>query len=185
LPADAVVLAADVQDGPTDMAAFVAGLDHESYSFLAALRSANRDLVLLGYSDGKAGLVRNARAVTECVFRTIRERTGDAPLTLGGLGRGGSSRPATASSAWNARGSTTKPRPTSPTTARPRPRTRLRSWTAWAGWPMRPRKLKAVSGEFKDELNDHDFDDNKVGAPKSGGALITRELGSWIIDNLS
>ena len=50
---------------------------------------------------------------------------------------------------------------------------------------MRPRKLKAVSGEFKDELNDDDFDDNKVGAPKSGGALITRELGSWIIDNLS
>jgi len=42
-----------------------------------------------------------------------------------------------------------------------------------------------VSGEFKDELNDDDFNESKVGAPNSGVALITRELGSWIIANLS
>ncbi len=47
-----------------------------------------------------------------------------------------------------------------------------------------PLKSKAVSGEFKDELNDDDFEENKVGAPDSGGALITQELGSWIIDKL-
>jgi hypothetical protein len=83
-----VVLAADVPGGLADMAALVAGVDHESYSFLSALRSAGRDLVLVGYSDGNAGMVKNATAVTECVMRTIAERLGDAPLTVGGLGRG-------------------------------------------------------------------------------------------------
>ena len=40
-----LVLAADVQKGgPTDMAALVAGLDHESYSFLSELRPVGRDL---------------------------------------------------------------------------------------------------------------------------------------------
>jgi hypothetical protein len=44
-------------------------------------------------------------------------------------------------------------------------------------------KLKAVSGEFKDELNDG-FDDTRVGPPNSGGALITPELGRGIIERL-
>jgi len=42
-----------------------------------------------------------------------------------------------------------------------------------------------VVHEDKDELNYNYFDEKKVGDLNSGGALITRELGSWIIDYLS
>ncbi|MGH3574578.1 MAG: hypothetical protein ACRDUW_22610, partial [Pseudonocardiaceae bacterium] len=170
-------------DGPTDMAALVAGLDHESNSFLSALRSAGRDLVVVGYSDGNAGLGNNARAVTEGIRRTAMERVGDTPLTAGGLGRG----------ALTTRYSLVRMEMqridhetaiyfsyngSAPSTDEAAELDRL------GGWPYRPLKSKAVSGEFKDELNDDDFEENKVGAPDSGGALITQELGSWIIDRL-
>jgi hypothetical protein len=68
-----VVLAADTQAGPTDMATVVAGLDHESYSFLAELRSRGQDLVVVGYGDGKANLDTNANVVIEwCAGRLRR-----------------------------------------------------------------------------------------------------------------
>ncbi|MGH4005101.1 MAG: hypothetical protein ACRDSO_13455, partial [Pseudonocardiaceae bacterium] len=179
-----VVLAADVQDGPTDMAAVVAGLDHESYSFLSALRAADRDLVLLGYRYGNARLVEDVTAVTECVSRTTAERRGDTPLAVGGVGRGAAMtcyslvrmeyerRDHETATYFSYNGSALS-------------KDEAEQLNIWVGWPQRPLKLKAVSGEFKDELNDDDFDDTKVGAPNSGGALITRELGSWIIDKLS
>jgi hypothetical protein len=37
-----LALAADVQDGPTDMAALMAGLDHQSYSFLSKRQATTR-----------------------------------------------------------------------------------------------------------------------------------------------
>ena len=43
---------------------------------------------------------------------------------------------------------------------------------------------KAVSGEVKAEWNDAECEENRGGAPDSGGALIAQELGSWIIDKL-
>jgi hypothetical protein len=178
-----VVLAADLQGGSTDMAALVAGVDHESYSLLSALRSAGRDLVLVGYSDGNAGMVKNARAVTECVMRTIAERLGDAPLTVGGLGRGAVT--TRYSLAWmesermdHQTGIYVSYNGSAPSTDE------VKQLESVGWWPQRPRLLKAVSGEFKDELSNDEFDNNKVGAPKSGGTLITRELGSWIIDIL-
>lgn len=179
-----LVLVADVEDGPTDMAALVADLDHESYSFLSALHSADRDLVLLGHSDGDVGLVNNARTVTACVFRTIEARVGEAPLAVGGLGRGAvTARYSLARlemervnhetvTYFSYNGSV-------PSTVEAAQLDKL------GRWPMRPLKLKTVSGEFKDELNDDDFDDNTVGDLSSGGALITQELGSWIIDKLT
>jgi len=178
-----VVLAADAQGGSTDMAALVAGVNHESYSFVSALHSAGRDLVLAGYNDGNAGMVNNARAVTECVMRTIAERLGDAPLTVGGLGRGAViSRYSLAWMEWERRDHQTgiyvSYNGSAPSTDEDK------QLDSVGGWPQIPRKSKAVSGEFKDELNDDYFDDIKVGAPNSGGALITRELGSWIIDIL-
>ncbi len=178
-----LVLAADVQDGPTDMAALVAGLDHESYSFLSALRSVKRDLVVVGYSDGKAELSENAKVVTEGIWRTNGEKVSANPLTVGGLGRGAlTTRFSLARLEMQRADHQTaiyfSYNGAAPSTDEAEPVKRM------GGWPRMPVKLKAVSGEFKDELNDDDFDDNKVGAPNSGGALITQELGSWIIDQL-
>lgn len=176
-----LVLAADGQDGPTDMDVLVAGLDSESYSFLSAL-PADRDLVVVGYSDGNAELATNARAVTECVMRTNAERAGYTPLAVGGLGRGAVITRYSLAKLEMQRmdhqtGTYFSYNGTVPTTDEATELQRL------GNWPQRPLKLKAVNGEFKDEFNDDDFDDTKVGAP-NGGALITRELGSWLIDNL-
>jgi hypothetical protein len=178
-----VVLAADVQGGSTDMAALVAGLDHESYSFLSALRLAGRDLVLVGYSDGNAGLVKNASAVTECVSRTTAERVGSAALTVGGLGRGAIiTRYSLTRMEYDRRDHQTgiyvSYNGSVPSTDE------AAELDPVGGWPQRPLLLKAVSGEFKDKLDDDAFDEIKIGAPNSGGAVITRELGSWIIDRL-
>ncbi|MFJ7249806.1 hypothetical protein ACIQWA_34935 [Kitasatospora sp. NPDC098652] len=49
-------------------------------------------------------------------------------------------------------------------------------------WPLRPRLLKLVSGDFKNTLSDDDFDDHFSSSPNTGTSLITKELGSWLID---
>jgi len=177
------VLAADVRDGSTDMAALVAGLDHDSYSFLSALRSVGRDLVLVGYSDGRAGLVKNAEAVTESVRRTIAERMGSVSLTVGGLGRGAvMTRYSLAKMEYDRVNHETGIYFSYNGSAPSTDEAEQLATVGW--WPQMPRLLKAVSGEFKDQLSNDDFDDNNVGAANSGGALITQELGSWIIDRL-
>jgi hypothetical protein len=117
------------------------------------------------------------------VLRTIAERRGSAPLTVGGLGRGPViTRYSLARVEYDRRDHQTAiyvsyngSVPSMDEAAELDP---------VGGWPQGPRLLKAVSGEFKDELDDDVFDEIKVGAPSSGGAVITRELGSWIIGRL-
>ncbi len=95
------------------------------------------------------------------------ERVGDTPLTVGGLGRGALTTryslvrmemqridPETAIY-FSYNGS-------APSTDEAAELDRL------GGWPYRPLKSKAVSGEFKDELNDDDFEENKGGRPGLG-----------------
>lgn len=178
-----VVLAADTQDGPTDMATVVAGLDHESYSFLSALRSRERDLVLVGYGDGKANLDTNANVVIECVHRTLATRRGSAPLTVGGIGRGALMTRYSLAKMENQQLSHETAAYFSYNGAAPLP-DEAGLLQQVGGWPQLPRRLKAVSGEFKDKLNTDDFDDNNVGAANSGGPLITEELGTWILERL-
>ncbi|MFG2525925.1 hypothetical protein [Streptomyces sp. NPDC048527] len=81
------ILAADDQEGPTDLAAFEAGLDHASHSFLSEVNTRGHDLILVGY-DGKASLAEQATTVQSAVLKAIGERQGDARLTVGGIGRG-------------------------------------------------------------------------------------------------
>lgn len=177
-----VILVADAQAGQPDMAALVAGLDDAAYSFLLALRSARRDLIVVGYAD--EGQIRSsAKTVTDCVMRAIAEKVSDSPLAVGGLGRGALA--ARYGLAMLERQRLDHQTATyfsydgvAPSTDEATELARM------GGWPYRPMKLKAVSGGFTDQLNDDDFDDTNVGGPGSGGASITKELGSWIIDRL-
>jgi hypothetical protein len=178
-----VVLAADTQAGPTDMATVVAGLDHESYSFLSMLRSRGRDLVVVGYGDGKANLDTNANVVIECVRRTLAERLGSAPLTVGGIGRGALMTRYGLVKMETQRVDHETAVYFSYNGAAPSP-DEAGLLEQVGSWPQLPRLLKAVSGEFKDELNTDAFDDHQLGAANSGGPLITEELGNWIIDRL-
>jgi hypothetical protein len=178
-----LILAADVQNGPTDMAALVAKLDNDSYSFLSALRSVGRDLVVLGYSKGNTGLAETAETVIECVRMTAEVRLGDARLTVGGVGRGAlATRYGLAKMEWERLDHQTgiyfSYNGSAPSTDEA---AKLQSV---GGWPQVPRLLQALSAEFSELLDDY-FDANKVGAANQGSALITQELGSWIIDSLN
>ncbi|MFZ0118439.1 MAG: hypothetical protein WAN20_17745 [Pseudonocardiaceae bacterium] len=174
------VLAADVQDAPTDLAAFVAGLDHESYSFLSALRSAQQDVIVLG-NGGKADLDSNAGTVTECVRRAVAERLGERPLNVLGIGRGAVTTRYALAKMEDQRidhqtGNYFSYNGSVPSAAE------AQRLAAMGSWPARPRLLKAVSGEFRDELDNDYFDQTTVGDRNPAGALITKQLGSWIID---
>ncbi len=84
-----VILSDGFESGPSDLDRLWAGLERGDYAFFTELRRRGHDLVLVGYDDRSASILRNAETVTQVVFRAIGERLGDAPLTVGGFSMGG------------------------------------------------------------------------------------------------
>ncbi|WP_130798538.1 lipase family alpha/beta hydrolase [Streptomyces otsuchiensis] len=84
-----VLLADGFNSGPTDFDLLYAGLDGGGYPLLTSLRERGHAVVLIGFDERSASLLENARAVTAAILRTIAERLGDAPLTVGGFSMGG------------------------------------------------------------------------------------------------
>jgi hypothetical protein len=184
-----VILAAPAGASATDLAAFEAGVDHSSYSLLAALRAQNLDLILLGFNDGDARLGYLADAVKECVHAALGNRNGDAPLVVGGIGRGAlAARYALAKMEaerdFHATATYFSYNGTAPTPEE------AHSVQEVGDWPMQARLLGMVSGDFTSELviaplEESPFDDAMAGARNPGGPLITKELGSWLLDRLT
>jgi hypothetical protein len=83
-----LLLAADAGPGPTDLAGLERRLDHAAFSFLAHAHRRGFDVCLVGYADGRGTLDELAGAVRRAVDHTRGARTGTAPLTVGGVGRG-------------------------------------------------------------------------------------------------
>lgn len=181
-----LILAADGQDR-TDLTAFKAGIDHAAYSFLKDLHTRGSDLILVGYS-GDAPLADHAGAVQEVIGKAVAERIGEHPLAVGGIGRG----------ALTTRYALCKMESTKSDAA-------TRAYFSYNGrwpspeeeeqlnqmgsWPSMPYKLKAVSADQKDEegtmdFNDSAFDDFAAGPANTGGPLITRELGRFLLDRI-
>ncbi|MFI8083979.1 hypothetical protein ACIF6L_24635 [Kitasatospora sp. NPDC086009] len=169
---------------PTDLAAFEAGVDDPSYSFLGELRARGYDLILVGYNKGVTRLADQSQAVIGAIHQAAYEWDGDGLLTVGGIGRG----------ALAARHALTKME-----VERQDHRTQTYfSYNGSApfeeestdlrrlgGWPLRPIKFKLVSGDFTSRLNDDDFDESTLGAANTGKSLITKELGSWLLNKLN
>ncbi|MFJ3439510.1 hypothetical protein ACIPMU_39115 [Streptomyces cyaneofuscatus] len=178
-----VLVAADRQAGPTDLAAFAAGLDHGSYSFLAELHARGYDLVLIGYRDGDTPLTDHAHAVRDTVLRAASEQLGPDPLIVGGIGHGAlAARYALAEAETrkmdHRTGTYFSYNGVAPSAKEHDELERL------GDWPVRPRKLKLVSGDFASKLNDDGFHACKTGAANGGGPLITKELGTWLLSHL-
>lgn len=57
--------------------------------FVDSLLDAGKDVILIGYDDGKKAIGESAKQYIEVVRRAIRERAGDAPLASGGASMGG------------------------------------------------------------------------------------------------
>ncbi|MFD3337381.1 esterase/lipase family protein [Streptomyces sp. NPDC058700] len=64
-------------------------MEKGEYPFVSKLRQAGFDVILLGFADRTASVLDNAEVAIQCITRTIREREGGAPLTVGGFSMGG------------------------------------------------------------------------------------------------
>ncbi|MFJ8662180.1 hypothetical protein [Streptomyces sp. NPDC093795] len=79
------------------------------------------------------------------------------PLTVGGTGRGAlAARYALASAELNRMG----------------------------GRPRRPRLLRLLDSGVTDGLTDDDVDESTSGEAETGGPLLSKEYGSWLLDRL-
>ncbi|MFD6422431.1 lipase family alpha/beta hydrolase [Streptomyces sp. NPDC060198] len=85
-----VLLADGFNLGPSDLEKLFQGLDGGGdYALLTEIRRSGRDVVLIGYDERSASIMDNAKTVTAAIQRTIAERQGSAPLTVGGFSMGG------------------------------------------------------------------------------------------------
>ncbi|MFB4419469.1 esterase/lipase family protein [Streptomyces sp. QL37] len=84
-----VILADGFAPGATDVDTLYDGLENGDYPFISTLREAGFDVILLGFADRTASVLGNAELAIECIRRTIADREGNAPLTVGGFSMGG------------------------------------------------------------------------------------------------
>ncbi|OON80943.1 esterase/lipase family protein [Streptomyces tsukubensis] len=84
-----VILADGFAPGPSNGQQLFAGLENGDYPFISTLRDNGFDVVLMGFADRSASILDNAEVAIECVRRTIADREGNAPLTVGGFSMGG------------------------------------------------------------------------------------------------
>lgn len=83
-----VIMADGFNLGKSDLTVLYAGLDRD-YPLITKLRQQRRTVVLLGFDERTASILINARAAKEAILRTVSERIGDSPLTVGGFSMGG------------------------------------------------------------------------------------------------
>ncbi|MER0430016.1 esterase/lipase family protein [Streptomyces microflavus] len=84
-----VILADGFAPGGTKVDDLYDGLENGDYPFISTLREAGFDVVLLGFEDRTASVLDNAGVAIECIRRTIADREGEHPLTVGGFSMGG------------------------------------------------------------------------------------------------
>lgn len=84
-----VILSDGFAPGETNVDNLYDGLENGEYPLVSSLHQAGFDIVLLGYADRAASIPDNADIAIECIMRTIAEREGEHPLTVGGFSMGG------------------------------------------------------------------------------------------------
>ncbi|OKJ68302.1 esterase/lipase family protein [Streptomyces sp. CB02261] len=84
-----VILSDGFAPAGTDVDFLYDGLENGEFPFVSSLRQAGFDVILLGFADRSASVTDNAEIAIQCILRTIAEREGDAPLTVGGFSMGG------------------------------------------------------------------------------------------------
>jgi hypothetical protein len=83
-----VVLADGFKAGKSSLNELWYGLNG-NFPFAKRLLDARGDLIILGYKNRTGPIQDNARLAQECILRTIAERQGGQPLTVGGFSMGG------------------------------------------------------------------------------------------------
>ncbi|MDC0675734.1 hypothetical protein [Nannocystis radixulma] len=84
-----VILSDGFHAGETVLADMWKGMELGEYPFVSQLRARGHDVIILGYKDCTASILDNAEIAQQCLMRTIAERVGGFPLTVGGFSMGG------------------------------------------------------------------------------------------------
>ncbi|MCX5391127.1 hypothetical protein [Streptomyces sp. NBC_00094] len=172
-----------VGDAGTDLDTLTTSLEDGSYALLAELHASGRDLVLVGLTaDGALG--GQGETVQEVIMRTIGERVGSVPLAVGGTGRGALvTRYALARSENQAVDLQTSVHFSHNGTA-PAGEAEVDLLDRMGNWPMRPLKLGLIGGGATSEIDVEAFDDSKSDSTDPGSALLSKELGTWLLERL-
>jgi hypothetical protein len=75
--------------GSSDLDVLWNGLERGAFPFVSELHDRGKDLVILGYDERSASIMKNAEAAAATIMRAIATRIGAAPLTVGGFSMGG------------------------------------------------------------------------------------------------
>lgn len=84
-----VILSDGFSVGPSDRDELYDGLERGAFPLVGRLRERGHDLVLVGYDERSAPIIRNADVLQSSIFRTLASKQGDSPITVGGFSMGG------------------------------------------------------------------------------------------------
>lgn len=84
-----VIMADGFNSGPSTLGFSWTGLELSNYHMISELRRRGRDAIVLGFDERSASIIENAGTAEAAILRTIAERTGNAPLAVGGFSMGG------------------------------------------------------------------------------------------------
>ncbi|WP_392671937.1 esterase/lipase family protein [Streptomyces sp. LN785] len=75
--------------GPSKLGELWEYLEGGAYRFISRLRERGYDVIIVGFDERSASILDNSRVAREAIMRAIAQRTGDAPLKVGGFSMGG------------------------------------------------------------------------------------------------
>lgn len=84
-----VILADGAGSGPSTLEFSWAFVETGNFPFISSLRRRGKDVILLGYQERSASILRNSQAATGAILRAIVQRAGDERLVVGGFSMGG------------------------------------------------------------------------------------------------
>lgn len=172
-----------VGDSGTDLDALTTSVEDDSYALLAELHASGRDLILIGLAaDGT--LDAHSETVTEAVLRTIAEHLGSTPLTVGGTGRGALAARYTLAKLETRRMDHRTAGYISHNGTAPAAGDEADRLDRYGRWPVMPLKLGLIGGGATSEIDVEEFDESKTDGSDPGSALLSKELGSWLLEHL-
>ncbi|MFD5145087.1 hypothetical protein [Streptomyces sp. NPDC058401] len=158
-------------------------VDNYDYSLRTELKALGYDLIVVAHPP-EGDLAKQADSVRTAILRTIAEQQGDAPLVVGGIGRG----------ALTSRYALVKME-----------RERLTHQTALyfsydghapsaqeaeqleqlGDWPTIPKLLNLITFGEAPQVHGEQFAETKIGSPLSGEVPpVSKQHGSWLLERL-
>src|SRR5216683_2117323 len=84
-----VIFSDGFNSGPSDRDMIWDGMEREAFPFISRLHERGSDLIILGYDERSASILKNAEVAIECIRRAAGAPHREADLAVGGFSMGG------------------------------------------------------------------------------------------------